>query len=241
MRILSYLSKIESKLEFPLSVSSTDRSLPVPCLVEPRGSLFRIFLCYNQGNELNASLSRRFGMIVFLSLGSISLHELGHYIVYWFANIPVHITLQSVRPITPISGPVVVLGLAAGPACSLVAALACLVIVQHHPGFFWPTAAFTNATIRLFPCTMDLLRAFSGGAPFSDEGDVAVALTHSLIARCLLILCVLAAAASLTVLAARQYRFQKQSVLKVLGIYLLSLGVGIGVLLVDGLLYPMRM
>ena len=209
--------------------------------MEPRSSLFRIFLCYNQGSELNPSLTRRLGIIVLLSLVSIPLHELGHYTVYWFANMPVHVTLQSVRPVTSINGPVAVLGLAAGPAFSLVTALACLVIAQHRPGFFWPTAAFTNATIRLFPCTMDLLRAFSGGTPFSDEGDVAVALTHSLIARCLLILFVLAVAAILTVLAARRYRFQKQSVLKVLGIYLLSFGVGIGVLLVDGLLYPMRM
>lgn len=192
-------------------------------------------------SSLKPSFTRRIGIIVFLSLVSIPLHELGHYTVYRFANIPVHVTLQSVRPVTSISGPVEVLGLAAGPAFSFVAALACLLIAQHRPGFFWPTAAFTNATIRLFPCTMDLLRAFSGGTPFSDEGDVAVALTHSLIVRCLLILCVLAVAATVTVLAARQYHFQKHSMLKVLGIYVLSLGVGIGVLLVDGLLYPMRM
>ena len=178
---------------------------------------------------------------MFLSLVSIPLHELGHYTVYRLANIPVHMTLQSVRPVTPISGPVAILGLAAGPTFSLVAALACLLIAQHRPGFFWPTAAFTNATIRLFPCAMDLQRAVSGGPPFSDEGDVAVALTHSLAARGLLILCVFAAAATLTVFAARQYHFQKHSILKVLGIYILSLGVGIGVLLVDGLLYPMNM
>lgn len=88
---------------------------------------------------------------------------------------------------------------------------------------------------------MGLWRTFSGGPPFSDEGDVAVALTHSIVARCFLILCVFAVSAILTVLAARQYRFQKHSMLKVLGIYLLSLGIGIGVVLVDGLLHPMRM
>ena len=190
---------------------------------------------------MNLSLARRLGVIVFLSLVSIPLHELGHYTVYLLANVPVHVTLQSVRPITSISGPIAVLGLAAGPAFSVVAALACLLIAQHRPGFFWPTAAFTNASIRLFPCAMDLQRAFSGGTPFSDEGGVAVALTHSLVARCLLILCVFAVSAILTVLAARQYHFQKHSMLKILGIYLLSLGVGIGVLLVDGLLHPMRM
>lgn len=190
---------------------------------------------------MNPSLTRRLGVIVFLSLVSIILHELGHYCVYRWANIAVHITLQSVSPITPVSGAVAVLGLAAGPVFSVVAAMACLLIAQQRHGFFWPTAAFTNASIRLFPCAMDLLRAFSGGTPFSDEGNIALALTHSLIVRCLLILCVFAVSGILTVLAARQYRFQKHSLVKVLGIYLLSLGVGIGVVVIDGLLHPMRM
>lgn len=75
---------------------------------------------------------------------------------------------------------------------------------------------------------MDLLRVFQGTTPFSDEGDFALALSHSSIARSVVILCFFAVATILTVLAARQYRFQKYSTLKVLGIYLLSLAVGIG-------------
>jgi hypothetical protein len=188
-----------------------------------------------------ASFVRRIGIIVFLSLVSIFLHEFGHFTVYKFTGIPVHITLQSVRPITPLNGPVAVLGLAAGPAFSLIAALICLLIGRHNPGFFWPTAAFTNATLRLFPCTMDLLRAFKGAIPFSDEGDIAAALTHSLFARSIVIFGFFAAAAFLAVLAARQYRFAKFGTLKVLGIYLLSLGAGIGVLIADNLLHPASM
>ena len=88
---------------------------------------------------------------------------------------------------------------------------------------------------------MDLQRAFVGGTPFSDEGDVAAALNHSLIARCFLVLCWLAVSAILTLLAARQYRFQKHGALKVVGIYLLSLTVGLAVVLVDELLFPMKM
>jgi hypothetical protein len=45
-------------------------------------------------------------------------------------------------------------------------------------------------------------------------------------------------AAIVTVLAARQYRFQKHSALKVLAIYLLNLATGIGVLIVDQLSHP---
>ena len=176
-----------------------------------------------------------------LSLASIFLHELGHYTVYRVADIPVHITLQSVRPITPVTGPVAVLGLGAGPVFSLVAALVCLLIAQQSPGFFWTTAAFTNATLRLFPCAVDLLRVLQGAMPFSDEGEFALALTHSALARSFVILCFFAVAAILTVLAVRQYAFQNYRTVKAIGIYLLSLGVGIGVLIVDGLLHPMTM
>ena len=190
---------------------------------------------------MNRSLTRRVFIIVLLSLVSIPLHELGHYTVYKLANIPVHVTFQSVRPIAPIRGPVAELGLVAGPAFSLIAAVVCLLIARHRPVFFWPTAAFTNATIRLLPCTMDLLRVFQGGMPFSDEGDFALALTHSPIARSVVILCFFTIAAILTTLAARQYHFQKYGTLKLVGIYLLSLGIGIGVLIVDGLLHPASM
>jgi hypothetical protein len=190
---------------------------------------------------VNRSFTRRVCIIVLLSLVSILLHELGHYTVYNLANIPVHVTFQSVRPIAPISGPVAELGQVAGPAFSLIAAVVCLLIARHRLGFFWPTAAFTNATIRLLPCTIDLLRVFQGGTPFSDEGDFALALTHSPITRSLVVLSFFTIAAILTALAARRYHFQKYGTLKVVGIYLFSLGIGIGVLIVDGLLHPASM
>jgi hypothetical protein len=190
---------------------------------------------------VNSSFARHLCVIVSLSLASIFLHELGHYSVYKIANIPVHITLQSVRPIALLSGPVASLGLVAGPVLSLFVALACLLIAQHRPGSFWPTAAFTNATLRLFPCTMEFLRLFQGAKPFSDEDAFALAVTQSAVARVCLILLFFALAAILTVLAARQYRFQRYVTLKVLGIYLLSLGIGIGVVIVDELLHPMGM
>lgn len=190
---------------------------------------------------MNLSSARRVCIIVLLSLASVFLHELGHYTVYRVADIPVHITLQSVRPIKPVTGPVAVLGLGAGPVFSLAAALTCLLVGRHNPGFFWTTAAFTNATLRLFPCTLDLLHVIQGAMPFSDEGEFALALTHSPLARSFVILCFFAVAVILTVLAVRQYAFQDYRTLKALGIYLLSLGVGIGVLIADELLHPMAM
>jgi hypothetical protein len=117
--------------------------------------MFSLLQSFRKESKVNPSFIRRVWTIVLLSLVSIPLHELGHCMVYKLANIPVHISLQSVRPITRVNGPVAVLGLMAGPAFSLIAAIICLQIARHRPGFFWPTAAFTNATIRFLPCTMD--------------------------------------------------------------------------------------
>jgi len=72
----------------------------------------------------------------------------------------------------------------------------------------------TNTTLRLFPCALDLLRALQRATPFSDEGDIAVVLTH-IFARFLAIVCFFVVGAILTVFAARQYRHQKRSTLKV--------------------------
>jgi hypothetical protein len=57
---------------------------------------------------------------------------------------------------------------------------------------------------------MDLLRIFQGTTPFSDEGDFALALSHSSIALSVVILCFFGVAAILTVLAARQYPTRKK-------------------------------
>ena len=117
----------------------------------------------------------------------------------------------------------------------MIAALACLLIATTKRSvYLWITAAFTNATLRLFPCTMDLLHAIQGKMPFSDEGEIAIMLTASF-ARFLVVLCFVAAAATLTGLAARRYRFRKYTSLKAFGIYLLSLGTGICVLIVGEL------
>jgi hypothetical protein len=73
---------------------------------------------------VNLSFAHRVCIVALLSIVSIPVHELGHYTVYKIANIPVHVTFQSVRPKTPLSGPVAMLRLVAGPAFSLIATLA---------------------------------------------------------------------------------------------------------------------
>jgi hypothetical protein len=176
----------------------------------------------------------RTGIVVLLTLASIAFHESGHFIVYWLGDCPVRITLQSVRPIGDVSPRLNLLALAAGPAFSFTAAVVCLIRARRHPTFFWVTAAFINAaTLRLFPLTMDVARAIKSAKPFSDEGNVVIAITTNPIHRAMLLLLIFAAFSSLAAMSARLYDFKKHCVAKVAGIYLLSLGVGIAMVLAD--------
>jgi hypothetical protein len=185
----------------------------------------------------SATLAYRLSIVVLLAIISIVLHELGHFIVYRLAGCPVRITLQSVRPIGNVSTPLNLLALAAGPAFSLIAALVCLFVGWRRQSFFWVTAAFTNATLRLFPLVMDIARAIEKTTPFSDEGDAVIAITTNPAARAILLLGIFSGFFSLAVVVARRYSFEKHRAAKSVGIYLLSLAVGIAVLLIDEILH----
>ena len=80
-----------------------------------------------------------------------------------------------------------------------------------------------------------IARSFKGGRPFSDEGEVALAFTNSPIGRSGLILFAMSLSLGLTALAAREYHFKKNRFIKSLLIHMLSLGVGIGVVILDDL------
>ena len=181
------------------------------------------------------TIGQRIGIIIVLTLFSIALHEFGHFIVYSLAGVPVHVSLQSVRPTGNVDASLDHWAIFAGPGVSWLAAIMFLAIAAKNPGFAWATAAFTNASIRLFPCVMDFVRAVRRRPPFSDEGDVALALTKSSPGRASLILLAIAVSVVLTVLAARQYRFVEKPVLKSAAVYFLSLTVGIAVVIVDEL------
>ena len=176
------------------------------------------------------------GTIVLLSLVAIVLHEAGHFLVYKVAGIPVQITLQSVRAVGPVDATVDFWGKLAGPVASWTVALLLLVAMRRN-GFGWATAAFTNASLRLFPVAMDLLRAAKGAVPFSDEGDIALALTASPAGRFAIVLFAMLVSSVLTVLAAKRYRFTGRAALKALGVYALSLFCGIAVVIVDELIH----
>jgi len=184
---------------------------------------------------------RRTAIVVLLTLASIVVHELGHFVVYKIAGIPVKISLQSVRPVGPVSPQVDRMAKAGGPTFSVVAAILCLVLVCYGSAFVWVTAAFTNAPIRLFPSVMDLVHAVKGVRPFSDEGDLALSWTTDPTGRTLLVMAPLVLYVALTVAAGQRFRFAKQRLTALIGIYLLSLGVDIGVVLIDEALHPMAM
>jgi hypothetical protein len=181
------------------------------------------------------SIIQRVGIVVGLTLVSIVLHEFGHFLVYKAAGVPVRISLQSVRPIGTVRGWWGPGALLAGPALSWIAAIVCLVIATKRPSFAWATASFTNASIRLFPCSMDLVRALQNGPPFSDEGNVAQTLTQSPVGRAGIVSIAIALSLTLAILAARQFHFVRRGALKSVGVYVLSLAVGIAVVIVDEL------
>jgi hypothetical protein len=177
----------------------------------------------------------RAGVLAALTCASIAVHELGHFLVYRAAGIPVRITLQSVRPVGAVDAGLDHWALLAGPMLSLVVAVIALAMTRTRPSFFWASVAFTNASLRVFPLTMDLVRAARGMPSFSDEGAVALALTSAPVGRLCLLLIPLGLCIAASVLAARAYRFRNHAFLRALGIYVYTLIVGIGVVIIDEL------
>jgi len=173
--------------------------------------------------------------LVALAWLSIELHELGHFTVYTLAGYHARMHLQTVMPMSDVPARVDHLALFAGPAASAILAILFLVIAQSRGGFAWAAASFTNATIRLFPLTMDLIRAVQGGKAFSDEGTLALAVTHSPIGRSCLVVLALAVFLTLAFLAAMAFRFRRFVFWKAFGIYVFTLVIGIGVVLIDEL------
>jgi hypothetical protein len=166
---------------------------------------------------------------------SIELHESGHFLVYALARQHARLSFQRVTPLGAVSEQLRFWATLAGPAVSLVAAIAFLAVARRKQTFAWATLALTNASIRLFPCTMDLFRAVQARRPFSDEGEVALALGRGW-GRIGIIALVLGAALYLTVLAARTFPFKRYWALKAALVYLCSLFVGLLTVLADDLL-----
>lgn len=198
-----------------------------------RNQVVEITGCIGGHAMKDSKLWQRAGIVVVLTWVSIELHEMGHFLVYTLAGYHARMSLQRVTPIGDVPPVLDHWAKLGGPALSLVAAVIFLIVARRRPGFAWVTASFTNASLRLFPCVMDLLRAVKGAHPFSDEGEVALALTSSSMGRTSLILFAIALALGLTYLAGREYHFKKRAFFKCLVIYSLSLAVGISVVLLD--------
>jgi hypothetical protein len=69
---------------------------------------------------------------------SIVLHEFGHLIVYRLAGVPVHVSLQSVRPTGAVNPSLDRWAKFTGLGLSWLAAVTFLVIAKRRPGFGWP-------------------------------------------------------------------------------------------------------
>jgi len=187
-------------------------------------------------NASTNSVVRLAAVIVLLTWLSIEIHELGHFMTYILFGYRARMSLQRVTPIGEVPAWIDHWAKFAGPAVSLIAGAIFLVVAHRRHGVGWVTASFTNASLRLFPCVMDLLRAMRAARPFSDEGEVALAFSSSPVVRSAMILVVIAVSLLLTISAAREYRFQSKVFLKSLLVYFVGLSVGIGVVILDELL-----
>jgi hypothetical protein len=120
-------------------------------------------------------IARQALAVAALSAGAIVLRELGHRAILFLTGTPARVGFQRADPMVPVSRPLWLWGKAGGPVLTLVLALVLLIIARRRGSFSWATAAFTSASLRLFPLTMDLSRAFRGAPPFSDVGELVAA------------------------------------------------------------------
>jgi hypothetical protein len=182
------------------------------------------------------STVRRAGVVILLSAVAIELHELGHRAVFFLTGTPARMGFQRVDPTVPVSQALWLWGKAGGPLVTLVLAVAFVAVARRRGTFGWATAAFTQASLRLFPLTLDLLRAVRGAPPFSDEGELARAVSGAVPVRVALLLVAWGIFGVLSFLAAGTFPFRRRRWLGVTAVYLGSLAVGIGAALADELL-----
>lgn len=182
-----------------------------------------------------ARAATRVGIVLLLSTAAVEAHELGHRTVFWLTETPARMGFQRVDPTVPVTAAIRLWGKLGGPLVSLCLAILFLMIAQRRPSFAWATAAFSNASLRVLPCSIDLVRALRGDRTFSDEGDLALGLTSSPAGRAALVLVWWLPFVALTLLSARAFPFERHRWLKVSGVYVLSLAVGIGAVLLDDL------
>ncbi len=182
------------------------------------------------------STFRRAGIVILLSAVAIELHELGHRVVFLLSGTPARMGFQRVDPTVPVSQALWLWGKAGGPLVTLILSVVFVAVARRRGTFAWATAAFTQASLRLLPLTLDLLRALRGAAPFSDEGELARAVSSAVPVRVTLVLVAWGVFGTLSFLAARSFPFRRRRWLGVTAVYLGSLAVGIGAALADELL-----
>ena len=176
-------------------------------------------------------VARRAGTVAVLAWLAIEIHEAGHWLAYRALGHSAWLSFQRVTPTGAVPTAHDFVAKLAGPLVSLTAAALGLLVARHRPTFGWVTAAFTNASLRLFPLVMDIIRALRGARPFSDEGEIGIALG----ARLGTLVVFLTVAGALSFFAARLYRFDRP-VPKVALIYLGSFAIGIATVLADDFL-----
>lgn len=178
----------------------------------------------------------RAGVVLLLAWLGLELHESGHLLVYWINGYRAWISFQRLHPIGDVPDSIQLWAKPAGPMINLLTGAVLLFIARRRQGFAWTTASFVNSAFRIFPCLIGIVRVLTGASNgFSDEGDIAFAITDKAAGRIGVILVVLIPAIWLTVLAAKEYRFTRRPILKSVAVYAVSFSVGLIAFRLDAL------
>ena len=123
-----------------------------------------------------------------LSPVSIYLHELGHWIIYEINGIDSWISLQRVNLIDPnqITEDIFLKSLFGGPIVTIILALGSYLLLTKYRDSLWlMVLGLLNASQRIMPTIIGAIKSFTSEnlSGFSDEGNIALRITESLILR----------------------------------------------------------
>jgi len=127
---------------------------------------------------------------------SIYLHELGHWIMYEFNGIDSWISIQRVNLIDPeqVTEAIFLKSLFGGPIVTILLALVSLLLMTKFRDSLWLLIlGLINASLRILPTFVGSIKSFNTENlnGFSDEGNIALRITDSILLREILMLILL--------------------------------------------------
>jgi hypothetical protein len=171
-------------------------------------------------------LMKRALLVLVCGFIALEIHEISHAIVYWSGGYPAWISFQRLHHDFEVPQWFDRVAKAAGPIGTWLAAAIFYMVARKRESFFWRTMAFSNITLRIFPTGLAIARTVAESETgFSDEGDLAFALTSGIPGRLTFLVPVLLVSMVGTWWVGKSYRFKGWRNLWLIAIYALSFSV----------------